>query len=432
MTKAPIDLHELRRRIYAKAKVEKNWRFWELYVHVCKMETLREAYRLAKLNKGAAGIDGVTFEEIEKEGVENFLKQLREDLINGTYRPMRYRQVEIPKEKGTRTLKIATIRDRVVQGALKLILEPIFEADFQDGSYGYRPNRTAHQAIDRVSKAASQYKTQVWDIDLKAYFDNVRHHKLLEKIAERVNDDQIMRLVKMILKAGGKRGIAQGSPISPLFSNLFLNEVDKMLEKAKQFASDDKYTYIEYARFADDIVILIHSNPRWNWLVETVYQRLLEELSKLDVQINEDKTRLVDLMKGESFKFLGFDFRRMKSRKGKWHIRKTPRTKARTTLTSRIREIFRSHISRPVTEVIELINPILRGWVNYYRVGNSGECFSYVKDWVEKKVRRHIMRSRNRKGFGWNRWSKDWIYRKLGLYDDYELRYIQPESVASQ
>ena len=425
MTNAPINLQELRRRIYAKAKAEKDWRFWGLYVHLCKMETLREAYRLAKLNNGAPGIDGVTFEDIEKEGVEKFLEQLRKELIEGTYRPMRYRQKDIPKEKGKRTLKIATIRDRVVQGALKLILEPIFEADFQEGSYGYRPKRTAHQAIDRVGKAAYQYKTRVLDIDLKAYFDNVRHHILLEKIAKRVNDAQIMRLVKLILKAGGKKGIAQGPPISPLFSNLYLNEVDKMLEKAKEVTRHGKHIYIEYARFADDIVILIHNDSRWDWLLEAVKKRLAEELDKLDVELNEDKTRLVDLWKGESFSFLGFDFRMAKSRKGKWYVCKTPRMKTRASITKRIREVFKSHVSHPVKKVIDLINPILRGWVNYFRVGNSSKCLGYVKDWVEKKVRRHLMRARNRKGFGWKRWSKDWLYNELGLYNDYQVRYIQ-------
>lgn len=425
MKNAPINLQELRRRIYAKAKAEKKWRFWGIYVHVCKMETLKEAYRLAKLNNGAPGIDGVTFEEIEKQGLENFLKQLREELLNGTYKPMRYRQKDIPKEKGKRTLKIAAIRDRVVQGALKLILEPIFEADFQEGSYGYRPRRTAHQAIERVSKAAYQYKTRIWDIDLKTFFDNIRHDKLMEKIAARVNDAQIMRLVKLILKAGGNRGIAQGSPISPLWANLYLNEVDKMLEKAKEVTKAGNYIYIEYARFADDMVILIHCAPKWEWLVKAVYKRLLEELGKLGVTLNEDKTKLIDLNKGESFSFLGFDFRRMKSRKGKWYIRKTPRQKARTKLMNNLKEIFGNNISHPLKQVIDLVNPVLRGWVNYFRVGNSSKCFSYVKDWVEKKVRRHLMRARNRKGFGWNRWSKDWLYNKLGLYNDYKICYIQ-------
>src|SRR5499433_240905 len=189
MTKAPISLQDLRRSIYVKAKAEPSWRFWGLYVHVCKMETLREAYRMARNNNGAPGIDGVTFEAIEESGPEGFLKQIRDDLVSNTYRPMRVRKKEIPKDGGkVRVLSIPAIRDRVVQGALKLILEPIFEADFQSGSEGYRPNRTAHQSIDRVAKAIVQEKTRIIDLDLKAYFDNVQHYLLLEKVAKRVQD----------------------------------------------------------------------------------------------------------------------------------------------------------------------------------------------------------------------------------------------------
>ena len=153
MIKAPIGLQDLRRRLYDKAKAEPSWRFWGLYVHICKRETLEEAYRLAKENDGAPGIDGVTFEAIESEGVEGFLGQLSEELVQRTYRPLRVRKVQIPKEGGTRQLSIPAIRDRVVQGALKLILEPIFEADFQPGSFGYRPKKSAHDAVQRVSEA---------------------------------------------------------------------------------------------------------------------------------------------------------------------------------------------------------------------------------------------------------------------------------------
>ena len=180
MTKTPISLQDLRRRIYVKAKAEKAWRFWGLYVHVCKMETLREAYSMARKNNGAPGIDGVTFEDIEKAGVEAFLERIRDDLTSGQYMPSRNRRKEIPKANGKiRVLGIPTIRDRVVQGALKLILEPIFEADFQDGSYGYRPGRTAQDALHRVAVAITEGKTKVIDMDLKAFFDNVRHHILL-------------------------------------------------------------------------------------------------------------------------------------------------------------------------------------------------------------------------------------------------------------
>src|SRR3954468_16836632 len=244
MIKTPINLQDLRRKIYIKAKAEKAWRFWGLYVHVCKMETLHEAYLLARKNNGAPGIDGVTFEAIEQSGVEAFLHGLRDELAAHTYRPMRNRRQEIPKEGGkVRVLGIPCIRDRVVQGALKLILEPIFEADFQPGSFGYRPGRTAHEAVQRVAEAIVKCKTRVIDVDLRAYFDNVRHDLLLAKVARRVRDADVLRLLKMMLKASGKKGVPQGGVISPLLSNLYLDEVDRMLERAKEVTRSGQYTY---------------------------------------------------------------------------------------------------------------------------------------------------------------------------------------------
>jgi RNA-directed DNA polymerase len=422
MRKTSIALQDLRKRIYVKAKAEKAWRFWGLYVHVCKWETLGAAYEMAKQNNGAPGIDGVTFAAIEEAGVEGFLQGIRDELVSETYLPMRNRGKEIPKGDGrVRILGIPCIRDRVVQGALKLILEPIFEADFQAGSYGYRPKRTAHQAVQRVAEAVVQNKTTVIDVDLAAYFDTVRHDILLRKVASRVNDDQVMRLLKRILKASGKRGVPQGGVISPLLSNLYLTEVDEMLERAKEVTRRGRYTYIEYARFADDLVILIDGYRKWDWLAQAAYQRLLEELAKLDVELNRDKTRRLDLAKGESFSFLGFDFRRVKTRRGVWGVRYAPRMKARTSLLQRLKEVFRRFRSQPIERVIALINPMLRGWVNYFRVGHSSDCFGFVRDWVEKKVRRHLMRARQRPGFGWKRWSRPWLYRTLGLYADYRI-----------
>ncbi len=198
-----------------------------------------------------------------------------------------------------------------------------------------------------------------------------------------------------------------------------------MLEKAKEVTRQGKYTYIEYARFADDVVILIDSYPKWDWLEKAAYKRLLEELTKLDLKINQEKTRLVNLETGESFSFLGFDLRRAKTRQGKWGVHITPKIKARTALLTKLKNIFRQFQSQPIDRVIELINPILRGWVNYFRVGHSSQCFGYIKDWVEKKTRRHLMRARNRKGFGWDRWSRNWVYQNLGLYNDYKVRYYQ-------
>ena len=390
------------------------------------MEALQWAYRDAKANNGAPGLDGVTFADIEKVGLESFLDQIQKELISRTYRPMRNRIKEIPKGKDkVRVLGIPGIRDRVVQGALKLILEPMFEADFQEGSYGYRPKRTAHAAIDRVAAAVVKNKTRVIDLDLKSYFDNVRQDILLKKVAERVNDDEVMRLLKLILQAGGKRGVPQGGVISPLLSNVYLNEVDKMLERAKEVTRHGRFTYIEYARFADDLVILVDGFRKWEWLLKAAHKRLVEEFEKLDVQMNQEKTRTVDLSRDETFSFLGFDYRRVKTRRGVWGVRVTPRMKARTALLRELKEVFRRHQSQPVDRVIYLINPILRGWANYFRVGNSSECFGYVKDWVAKKIRRHLMRARKRRGFGWNRWSRAWLYDALGLFNDYGVRHYR-------
>ncbi|GBM31659.1 Putative uncharacterized protein YkfC, partial [Araneus ventricosus] len=321
MTKIPIKLQDLRRKIYTKAKTEPEWRFWGIYVHVCKIETLEEAYKLTKKSNGAPGIDEVTFESIEAMGVRKYLQRIRHELITKTYNPNRNRRKEIPKSGGKfRKLNIPCIRDRIVQSALKLIIEPIFESDFQDGSYGYRPKRKAHEAVNRVAKAAIKGKTKCIDVDLKSYFDNVRHHILMEKIARRINDKEIMHLIKLILKVGGKRGIAQGSPISPLLSNIYLNEVDKMLEKAKEVTREGKYQRVEYARWADDIVILISGHQKWEWLEKLVYKRLQEELVKLEVSVNEEKTKAINLKKGETFNFLGFDFRERITKQGKWSV----------------------------------------------------------------------------------------------------------------
>ena len=259
MTKTPMKLQDLRRRIYAKAQAEPSWRFWGLYGHICQPEILHEAYQLAKANNGAPGVDGVTFEAIEASGLDAFLEQIRHELVTRTYRPMRLRHKAIPKEggKGSRLLSIPTIRARVVQGALKLILEPIFEADFQLGSYGYRPKRSAHDAVLRVAEAMVKYKTRVIDVDLQASFDNIRHHLLLAKVAQRVNDPEVLHVLKRMRKVSGKQGVAQGGVLSPLLSNLYLTVVDQMRERAKEVTRRGPSTYLEYARFADDLVILV-------------------------------------------------------------------------------------------------------------------------------------------------------------------------------
>jgi len=254
-----------------------------------------------------------------------------------------------------------------------------------------------------------------------ASFDSVQHYLLLEKIARRIQDADVMRLLKLILKSTGKKGVPQGGVISPVLSNVYLNEVDKMLEKAIETTQRGQYPQIQYARFADDLLILISSHPQQDWVVKAVEKRLREELAKLKVEINEEKTRMVNLSKGESFGFLGFEFRLVRSRRGKWRTQFVPKMKKRTALLRKLKAIFQRFVSQPVRRVIEEINPILRGWVNYFAIGHSSRCFSFIKLWVEKKVRRHLMRARGRQGFGWKRWSTQWLHDKLGIFNGYRV-----------
>jgi RNA-directed DNA polymerase len=315
----------------------------------------------------------------------------------------------------------------VVQNALRLILEPVFEPDFQDGSYGYRPRRTPKDAIERVNNAIVCEKSRVIDLDLKNYFGSVRHHILLSKIAGRINDDRIMRLLKLILKAGGKRGVPQGGSLSPLMSNIYLNEVDKMLEKAKRVTTEKgKYTRIEYARWADDLVVLVGWHSQQDWLWKGIDRRIREELKKLEVEINEEKTRYVYLNRQEQFSFLSFNFLR-KTREGKKPKSLCmPKMEARTKLIAKLREVFRRKVSRPIAEVVALINPILRGWLNYFRMGNSSRAFSCVKRWVIEKIRRHIMRAKGRGGFGWKRWNDKELLAMHKVYSDYTIPSKRP------
>ena len=360
-----------------------------------------------------------------------FLEQIRDELVQGTYRPLRNRKQEIPKDGGkVRVLSIPAIRDRVVQGALKLILEPIFEADFQAGSFGYRPKRTAHEAVHRVAEAIVRYKTRVIDIDLQAYFDNVRHDLLLAKVAARVDDADVLHLLKMMLKASGKKGVPQGGVISPLLSNLYLNEVDRMLERAKEVTRRGKYTYVEYARYADDLVILVDAYPRHDWLLKAVDKRLREELAKLGVEVNEEKSRVVDLAKGESFGFLGFEFRRIRSLGGVWRPQYAPKLKKRTALLRKLKDIFRRFQSEPVGRVVaadqpdpaglgELLcgrpfEPVLR-----LRPGLGGE-----EDAAAPDARPAAS------GLRLGRWSRRWLYDGLGLFNGYRVRRYEPRPKA--
>jgi RNA-directed DNA polymerase len=429
MIKTPVNLQELRRRIYRKAKSEKEHRFWGIFVHVTKIEVLAEAYRQAKRNGGAPGIDGQTFEDVDSAGVAAFLQSIRDDLVAGIYKPRANRFVEIPKGNGkTRTLQIPCIRDRVVQGALKWVLEAIFEADFCPNSYGFRPKRSPHRAIAEVRRSILRRMNMVIDVDLSKYFDTIRHDILLGKIARRVQDPQVMHIVKLILKAGGKIGVPQGGPFSPLAANIYLNEVDWYFDGIRRKTAEGEFEAVNYHRFADDIAITVSGHHTKRGWVERALQRLHEQIEPLGVKLNMEKTKVVNMLEGGTFGFLGFDFRRILNReKNRYYILLTPKKKARLSIKAKIREIIQHGGATPAKELIKKINTAVAGWVGYFRVGNSNRAFSEVRDYLEMKVRTLLTRRKRRqkRSVGWRRWSNEYLYGVLGLFWDWKIHPLQ-------
>jgi RNA-directed DNA polymerase len=418
MIKPAISLQELQAKIGHRAKSAPQHRFWGLYVHIAKHETLRAAYEHAKRNRGAAGSDEESFESIEECGLEPWLTQLLQELHEGTYRPRAYRRREIPKEGGkTRTISIPTIRDRVVQGALRLILEPIFEADFSDSSMGGRPSRSAHQALQRVRQGLQQRQHYVADVDLSRFFDTIHHDRILRRIAVRVQDDKVMALIKQYLKSSGKRGLPQGSPLSPLLANLALNDLDHLLDRGRGV--------ISYVRYLDDMVVLASDSVRGRAWVDRALECIRLEAEAIGVSLNADKTRKVIMTHARAmFAFLGFDFRWVRSPKTRGHYaRMTPRRKKIIQIVRTVRQSLRRNRDKTARDAVAEVNPILRGWVNYFRVGQSTAAFGKVRYGVECTVRRWAAKQKRRQGLGWKRWSSDVVYGQWGLFNEYATAY---------
>ena len=238
--------------------------------------------------------------------------------------------------------------------------------------------------------------------------------------------------MEKILKATGKKGVPQGGVISPLFSNIYLTQIDKMFERAARETVNRGYQQIDYVRFADDIVVMVNGHPALNWLVEKAMRRLREELAKLKVEMNTEKTKIVDMNAGETFDFLGFTYRKVSQGTPREMVLMTPKKKKVQALVARIRNYIRGCKSIKVGEMVKGLNDIIRGWINYYRVGHSSRIFSKIRNWIEKKVRRFVRKSQGRKGFGWKEWSKEVVYGKWGLYDDYKIKYYYPKAKPAQ
>jgi RNA-directed DNA polymerase len=423
MTKPTISLQELRVKIGHRAKSAPAHRFWGMHVHLVKLDTLEAAYLEAKRNRGAPGTDGETFESIEARGRGEFLAELAAELRMDTYHPRPYRRREIPKEGGkVRVISIPTVRDRVVQGALRLVLEPIFEADFSDSSFGARPRRSAHQAIERVRAGLRQRRLCVVDVDLARYFDTIRHDRLLAKVARRIVDGKVLAMVKQFLKSTGDKGVPQGSPLSPLLANLALNDLDHMLDRGSGF--------ITYTRYLDDMVVLAPDSARGRVWADRALERIRREADAIGVSLNAEKTRIVKITDGRAaFAFLGFEFRWVPSAKtGWWYPCTTPRPKKVIAVLRQVRDTLRVSQHLPMQVAVANVNPIVRGWVNYFRVGNSSQAFLKVKDQVERKVRRFAAKKSKRSGFGWKRWSSDIVYGTWGLFGDYRVVYTNAKA----
>lgn len=387
-------------------------------MHLVKPGTIETAYLEAKRNGGAPGSDGETFKAIEERGRAGFLTELAAELRANTYRPRPYRRREIPKEGGkVRVISIPAIRDRVVQGALRLILEPIFEADFSRHSFGARPGRSAHDAIGEVRSGLIYQKHLVLDVDLKSFFDDIRHTPVLARVARRVCDERVLRLIKQFLKSTGARGIPQGSPLSPLLANVMLNDLDHALARG--------YGYLSYARYLDDMVVLTYDSTMGRRWADRALERIREEAEAIGVSLNAEKTRKVTLTEpGTSFAFLGFDIRWQPNptiQKGYAHT--TPRRKKVIEILRKVRDTLRASRHLSVQDAVARVNPIVRGWVNYFRIGNSTREFDAVRTGVERKVRRFAVKKMKRRGFGWARWSSTIVYGAWGLFDDYQIRY---------
>jgi len=424
MLETPEKIRELQRKLYQKAKQQKEYRFYLLYDKVYSLDILTHAYNLVKANKGAPGVDGETFERIEERegGVEQYLEAIAGEHRRREYKPQPVRRVYIPKAGGgKRPLGIPTIRDRVVQMAAKVVIEPIFEADFQENSYGFRPKRSAHQAVDDVSKHLLQGKMDVIDADISKYFDNIPHDKLLQLVAKRIVDKNILKLIKMWLKApvveehedgkkeykGNDKGTPQGGVISPLLANVYLNVLDTVWKTKKV----QERLGARLVRYADDVVILCEGST------ERILRGLKAVLNDLGLSLNEAKTRIVDARR-ESFNFLGF---RIVMRNGRESRRLfpfiDPSKKAMKHVRSEIRQLTTERFSATPTEiVIRRVNEVVRGWVGYYYYGNCTSAMSALRYYLSYPMRIYIRRKHHYHSLGYKAFPDKYYQEVLGLY----------------